>query len=105
MSKQIINIGTSPNDRTGDPLRTAFNKINQNFTELYTLTGGTSAELRELAQDYAAEMFTNGTHSGFIADYDDAANALNLILDVNIDGGSASTVFIAQDLIVDGGGA
>jgi hypothetical protein len=105
MAKQTINIGTSPNDRTGDPLRTAFGKINQNFTELYTLTGGSVAELTELAQDYAAEMFTNGTHSGFIADYDDEANALNLILDVNIDGGSASTVFVVQDLIVDGGGA
>ena len=35
MSKQTINIGTTANDKTGDPLRTAFNKINQNFDELY----------------------------------------------------------------------
>lgn len=35
MAKQTINIGTSANDRTGDPLRTAFTKTNQNFTELY----------------------------------------------------------------------
>jgi len=35
MSKQTVNIGTSANDRTGDNLRTAFNKINENFTELY----------------------------------------------------------------------
>jgi hypothetical protein len=35
MTKQTINIGTSPNDTTGDPLRTAFSKINANFTELY----------------------------------------------------------------------
>lgn len=35
MAKQIINIGTLPNDRTGDPLRVSFEKINENFTELY----------------------------------------------------------------------
>lgn len=35
MAKQTINIGSNANDGTGDPLRTAFNKINENFTELY----------------------------------------------------------------------
>ena len=35
MAKQVINIGTAANDGTGDPLRTAFDKINDNFTELY----------------------------------------------------------------------
>ena len=35
MAQQTINIGTSPNDGTGDPLRNAFNKANLNFTDLY----------------------------------------------------------------------
>ena len=35
MPKQTINIGSSANDGTGDPLRTAFDKINDNFDELY----------------------------------------------------------------------
>ena len=35
MAQQTINIGSSANDGTGDPLRTAFDKINDNFTELY----------------------------------------------------------------------
>jgi hypothetical protein len=35
MAKQTINIGSNANDGTGDPLRTAFNKINDNFAELY----------------------------------------------------------------------
>ena len=39
MAQQTINIGSSANDGTGDPLRTAFDKINDNFSELY----GTSA--------------------------------------------------------------
>ncbi len=36
MTQQLINIGSVPNDGTGDPLRTAMNKVNQNFTDLYT---------------------------------------------------------------------
>jgi hypothetical protein len=39
MSKLIINIGDSVNDKRGDPLRTAFDKVNQNFTELYNQAG------------------------------------------------------------------
>jgi len=35
MARQGINIGSSANDGTGDPLRTAFDKINDNFVELY----------------------------------------------------------------------
>ena len=45
MSKQLINIGSSPNDGTGDNLRNSFIKINNNFNEVYAFsgtTGGTS---------------------------------------------------------------
>lgn len=35
MAKQVINIGISSNDGTGDPLRDAMDKVNDNFTELY----------------------------------------------------------------------
>ena len=47
MAQQIINTGSAPNDNTGDPLRTAFGKVNDNFTELYgtraVADGGTGA--------------------------------------------------------------
>jgi len=39
MAKQTVGIGTEPNDNTGDPLRTAFDKINDNTDELYALFG------------------------------------------------------------------
>jgi hypothetical protein len=38
MARQDINIGTNANDGTGDDLRTAMQKINTNFTELYAET-------------------------------------------------------------------
>jgi hypothetical protein len=36
MTQEIINIGAQPNDGEGDPLRTAFAKINNNFTQLFS---------------------------------------------------------------------
>lgn len=91
MAKKTINIGSSANAGNGDPLRVAFNKINDNFNELYTLTGGTAGQLTEIAQDYAAAMVTNGDHNGVSVNYDDDNNKLNFT--VNIDGGNASSTF------------
>ena len=39
MAKQTINIGTVANDGTGDPIRTSFEKVNENFDEVYNFTG------------------------------------------------------------------
>ena len=52
MAQQSINIGTSANDGTGDPLRTAFDKINDNFSELY----GSSAEANDLLEDTTPQL-------------------------------------------------
>jgi hypothetical protein len=38
MAKQIINTGEEANDGTGDPIRSAMQKTNLNFTELYDRT-------------------------------------------------------------------
>jgi len=39
MAKQVINTGTTVNDGTGDSLRSAGAKINQNFDEIYAVLG------------------------------------------------------------------
>ena len=62
MAKQNINIGTADKGN-GDPLRVAFNKINQNFTELYS-TGGTA--------DLGKFIFDSDGDSAFITTTDDA---------------------------------
>lgn len=41
-TQQIINIGTLPNDGEGDPLRVAFGKINNNFSNLFATFVNTS---------------------------------------------------------------
>ena len=43
MAQQIIDVGAAPNDGEGDPIRTAFIKTNDNFTELYA--GGASTNI------------------------------------------------------------
>lgn len=43
MARQTLNRGTTANDGTGDTLRTAAQKINENFSELYLTLGGDGA--------------------------------------------------------------
>ena len=61
MAKQNINRGTTANDGTGDTLRVAANKINANFTELYTLLGGDSAQITNKVSLADSGVQYNGT--------------------------------------------
>jgi len=45
MAQQQINVGVSPNDNTGDPLRDAFIKANSNFTDSEDRLGSLEAPL------------------------------------------------------------
>lgn len=49
MSQELIGIGAAPNDGTGDTLRAAFTKVNDNFTELYGAGGISLANPTALA--------------------------------------------------------
>lgn len=40
MAQQIINNGTFDNDPSAEKIRTAFDKVNENFDELYSMGGG-----------------------------------------------------------------
>lgn len=53
MAKQTINIGAAPNDGTGDPIRTAFDKANDNFDELYAFDATLGTAATTDATDYA----------------------------------------------------
>ena len=60
MARQEINIGTSANDGTGDPLRTAFDKINDNVSEIYTNLGGDSLSNLGHTGNTLQSLDTNG---------------------------------------------
>ena len=74
MTQQVINIGTSANDGTGDPLRTAFNKINTNFTELYSKDAAGSNldisdnEIAAVNSNGNVELVPNGSGKVIIVD-------------------------------------
>ena len=68
MAKQSINIGTSANDRTGDSLRSAFNKINENFTDLYTALGLDEAPLNLGAFEFTGSVLTTTDSSAIVID-------------------------------------
>lgn len=68
MAKLTVNIGTSANDRTGDNLRTAFNKINQNFTELYSELGLDSDGLNLGAFEFTGSVITTTDSSAITID-------------------------------------
>lgn len=45
MAKQTIDVGIEGNDGTGDSLRESFQKVNENFSELYAVVGGPLSDL------------------------------------------------------------
>ena len=60
MAKQTVNLGSSANDGTGDPLRTAFDKINDNFDELYLYSTAASGNNITITANTIASDDTNG---------------------------------------------
>ena len=66
--KQTISIGTSANDGTGDNLRSAFDKVNQNFDLLYGIVGLTDgfrfSRLYETPETYASDTIVTVNDSG-----------------------------------------
>lgn len=64
--QEWINVGAAPNDGTGDPLRTAFQKINNNFSNLFYTTTSTSdaysvgLEANQVLLEIPVSEFTQG---------------------------------------------
>jgi hypothetical protein len=56
--QQIIDIGTAPNDGTGDPLRTAFNDTNLNFDQVFA--AGPVGSNVQIANNTIKTIDTNG---------------------------------------------
>lgn len=66
-SQEYINIGAYPNDGTGDPLRVAFEKINNNFSNLFSTTYNASEAIttgttpNQVILENPANTFMQGT--------------------------------------------
>ena len=87
MARQGINTGTSPNSGTGDTLLSGGVKINENFTELYTLCGnGTTLAPGIVTSIIAGDNISVGSSTGQVT------------ISANI--GVASTQNISSDTLV-----
>jgi hypothetical protein len=101
MTQQTINIGTAANDRTGDPLRTAFSKINANFTELYA-GGANETQLTNGA--YTLTLGSNGNLTFPDATQQTTAALLYVKTAYNATNGTATLDFITATITNTGGG-
>jgi len=68
MAKQNINVGTTANDKKGDSLRAAFQKVNENFTELYTSLGLNDNSLNLGAFEFNGSVMTTTDSTAIIID-------------------------------------
>jgi hypothetical protein len=98
MARQEINIGTTANDGTGDPLRTAFDKINDNFVELY----GSDNDLNTLDANLDVNNFaiTTGVTNGNITVTPNGTGNINLG-SITINGSQVSSNDSTQITIAD----
>ena len=67
MAKQTINLGTTANDGTGDQVRVAFDKVNDNFDELYT--GATPSDDSVVYSKLGSEFTTSAVISASDIDF------------------------------------
>ena len=75
MTQKLINTGTSANKGDGDPLRLAFEKINDNFTELYTGSPIVPQDLRGSVFGDDSTLLVDGVNSSIPkANIEDSTN-------------------------------
>lgn len=90
---EVINVGAAPNDGEGDPLRTAFQKVNNNFASLWASNFNTIEAITygntsgQLIFTFPATAFTQATmqiNSSEVA----TANSQNIVINaaINNDG-------------------
>lgn len=105
MTRQVINTGTSANDKTGDTLRASFIKINENFSELYAnveiINSQMPTDISDLTDNGnlitpgpVLSVYYNEPNSPFKTDFSGASGIkipYNTILEDTISGFNTST--------------
>ena len=98
MAQQSVGIGSSANDGTGDPLRTAFTKINENFTEVYAGLGMDTDKGLDINSNTLTSTMTN---EDIIID-PNGTGKIELAADVEIDNGLNINGSVITSLVTNG---
>ena len=94
MGKSVIGNGSSANDGTGDTLRAAATKINNNFTEIYAVLGGkTATDLSASAATLTTKITLSDSATGLIRFEGTTADAHETTLQVVEPTGDRQIVF------------
>lgn len=100
---EIINVGAAPNDGQGDPLRTAFEKINNNFaitfnTGIFNFTETTTfGNTSQTIFSWPANNFTQATFQ--INSTDATTNTQTVVINAAIDPTLTAIRFTAQNTL------
>ena len=106
MSYQALNLGTAVNDGTGDTLRASGDKINDNFSEIYTLLGDGTSLSSGISATATVITLTAPTISGVVSGTITSATITTLAsTTVNATTLNGGTLALAAGSITDSSGA
>jgi hypothetical protein len=96
MARQTVNIGSAPNDGTGDPLRVAYDKLNDNFLEIYDEGGANiivnnPVTLTETTLDVALADIEAGSGGGSVTSVNSDTGSVIVDLQSATDEGNETT--------------
>lgn len=101
MAQKTINIGSSQNKGDGDPLRSAFTKINDNFDEVYAKLvaledGNITTEIKGSVFGDDSTLLVDGLNSKIVGPIDTA----NPTITGTIDSSDSSAITIAPAVVI-----
>ena len=106
MANQVLGLGGNANDGTGDTLRAASDKINDNFLEIYTLLGDTLSLSSGISATASVVTLTAPTISGVVGGTQTSATITTLATTtVNGTTFNGGTLALAAGSITDSSGA
>jgi hypothetical protein len=93
MTQKIINIGTSADKGNGDPIRTAFSKVNDNFTTLFNYgSSGVIIDTTAPAEPMEGDLWWDPESGRMYVYYGTSwVDASPIVAPAELDGGDAST--------------
>jgi len=101
MAKQLLGLGSAANDGTGDTLRAAADKVNDNFLEIYTLIGDASSLSTGISATATVVTLTAPTITGVVGGTQSSATITTLTGTTF----NAGTLALAAGSITDSSGA
>lgn len=99
MTQEIINVGVLPNDGEGDPLRVAFQKVNNNFSNLFataseiTIANTAGNTSGQVIFETAIANFSQAVFQ--IRSADDAANSQSITINAQLNNANDDVKFSA----------